>query len=93
MDAYTQSLLEKARDEIIRIKLENKILNAKVDTFDLFTVVLHSQPAQRQGAGYQQDIAVEIANCLERATATKPKRRRVSPKKSGPTKTTAATKK
>lgn len=54
--ADIKNLLLHAQSEILTLRRHNEILQAKVDTMDLFGLVLRTQP-QYQSMGMGEDIA------------------------------------
>lgn len=54
--ADIKNLLLHAQHEILDLRRRNEVLQAKVDTMDLFALVLRTQPAY-QSVGMGEDVA------------------------------------
>ena len=44
----TISLLQKAKDEILKLRRTNEVYGAKLEMFDCLMLLLHTKPAERQ---------------------------------------------
>lgn len=70
-----EQLLLNAADEIQQLRRRNEVLNAKVDTMNLFATVLNTQPAYSP-EGASPDIAwilLRKAEEIKNAEVVKPK--------------------
>lgn len=57
-------LLRGAEEEIRLLRRVNEVLEAKVQTMELFATVLHTRPAER-GGGMAEDIAWKLGRAAE----------------------------
>ena len=55
-----KNLMQHAREEIIRLRRENEVLRARVETMELFATVLHTKPFM-PSIGETEDIAWSLA--------------------------------
>lgn len=72
--ADIKNLLLHAQSEILSLRRRNEVLQAKVDTMDLFALVLRTQPAF-QSVGMGEDVAWLIdkeVQEIDRREAAKP---------------------
>lgn len=54
--ADIKNLLQRAQDEILMLRRSNEVLRAKVETMDLFALVLRTEPNYPQ-TGMSEDVA------------------------------------
>lgn len=62
--ADIKNVLLQAQSEILTLRRRNEVLQAKVDTMDLFALVLRTQPAY-QSVGMGEDVAWLIEKEVE----------------------------
>ena len=74
--ADIKNVLLRAQSEILTLRHRNEVLQAKVDTMDLFALVLRTQPAY-QSVGMGEDVAwlieKEVAEINHREAVPDPK--------------------
>lgn len=58
-------LLMQAKEEILQLRRQNEILSAKVETMELFALVLRTQP-NYPGMTMGEDIAWQLAREIQR---------------------------
>jgi hypothetical protein len=58
-------LLIDAKEEILRLRRENEVLRAKVETMEFFALVLNTKPAY-QGVTMGEDVAWQLAKEITR---------------------------
>ena len=59
-----KNLLNEAQHEILRLRRENEILQAKAEVMDLFACVLHTSPASRN-QGMSPDVAWKLQKAID----------------------------
>lgn len=62
--AELTQLLVSAQQEVVTLRRQNEILNAKVQMIDLFACVLHTTPARGSGVGMGEDVVWAINKLL-----------------------------
>jgi hypothetical protein len=58
-------LLQQAKEEILQLRRQNEVLSAKVETMELFALVLRTQPSYT-GMTMGEDIAWMLAREIQR---------------------------
>lgn len=66
-----KELLEEATREILALRRQNEILNAKVEMIDLFACVLFTKP-QQQSVGGAPDVAWALQQKINELTKRDP---------------------